>query len=88
MQKQDSGCAISVDLIRVAAVLGVLLLHAANDLTIQTMSDLEIWRWCIVDIYQSIGRMGVPLFVMLTGALLLAPSKKDEDLGVLLQETV
>lgn len=25
--------------------------------------------------------MGVPLFVMLTGALLLAPSKKDEDLG-------
>jgi len=81
MQKQDSGCAISVDLIRVAAVLGVLLLHAANDLTVQTMSDLEIWRWWIVDIYQSIGRMGVPLFVMLTGALLLAPSKKDEDLG-------
>lgn len=81
MQKQDSGCAISVDLIRVAAVLGVLLLHSANDLTIQTMSDLEILRWCIVDIYQSIGRMGVPLFVMLTGALLLAPSKKDEDLG-------
>lgn len=80
-QKQDSKFAISVDLIRVAAVLGVLLLHAANDLTLQTMSNLEIWRWCVVDIYQSIGRMGVPLFVMLTGALLLAPSKKDEELG-------
>ncbi len=81
MHKQDSDSAISVDLIRVAAVLCVLLLHAANDLTLQTMSDLEIWRWCVVDIYQSIGRMGVPLFVMLTGALLLAPSKRDEELG-------
>jgi surface polysaccharide O-acyltransferase-like enzyme len=46
------------------------------------MSSLEIWRWVIVDIYQSIGRMGVPLFVMLTGALLLAPSKQGEELGV------
>jgi len=57
------------------------MLHAANDLTIQQINDLEIWRWCIVDVYQSIGRMGVPLFVMLTGALLLAPSK-NEELGV------
>lgn len=78
---QCSGSPIQVDLIRTAAVLGVLLLHAANDLTTQTMSSMEIWRWVIVDIYQSIGRMGVPLFVMLTGALLLAPSKQNEDLG-------
>jgi surface polysaccharide O-acyltransferase-like enzyme len=79
--KQCSGSPIQVDLIRTAAVLGVLLLHAANDLTSQTMSSLEIWRWCVVDVYQSIGRMGVPLFVMLTGALLLAPSKQNEELG-------
>jgi surface polysaccharide O-acyltransferase-like enzyme len=83
MQKtrQCSGSPIQVDLIRTAAVLGVLLLHAANDLTTQNMSSLETWRWCVVDVYQSIGRMGVPLFVMLTGALLLAPSKQNEDLG-------
>jgi surface polysaccharide O-acyltransferase-like enzyme len=81
MQKLSCDSSIQVDLIRTAAVLCVLLLHAAEDLTTQTMSGLEIWRWCTVDIYQSIGRMGVPLFVMLTGALLLAPSKKDEDLG-------
>jgi surface polysaccharide O-acyltransferase-like enzyme len=81
MQKQDCR-PIQVDLIRTAAVVGVLLLHAANDLTTQNMSNLEIWRWCTVSIYQSIGRMGVPLFVMLTGALLLAPGKQDEPLGV------
>jgi surface polysaccharide O-acyltransferase-like enzyme len=81
MQKQQSP-RIPVDLIRTMAVLGVLLLHSANDLTIQTMSSMEIGRWIIVDIYQSVGRMGVPLFVMLTGALLLAPSKQGEELGV------
>lgn len=46
------------------------------------MSDFETWRWITVSVYQSIGRMGVPLFVMLTGALLLAPGKQDEPLGV------
>lgn len=81
MLKQQSNSTIPVNLIRTVAILGVLLLHAANDLTIQQINDLEIWRWCIVDVYQSIGRMGVPLFVMLTGALLLAPSK-NEELGV------
>ena len=81
MLNQERGFAIPVDLIRVVAILGVLLLHAANDLTIQQINDLEVWRWCIVDVYQSIGRMGVPLFVMLTGALLLTPSK-NEELGV------
>ena len=81
MQKQERVSTIPVDLIRTVAILGVLLLHAANDLTIQQINDLEIWRWCTVDVYQSIGRMGVPLFVMLTGALLLAPSK-NEEIGV------
>jgi len=84
MQKsptQEKTSKVPVDLIRTVAILGVLLLHSANDLTIQVLNDLEIWRWCIVDVYQSVGRMGVPLFVMLTGALLLAPSKKSEDLG-------
>jgi len=61
--------------------VAVLLLHAGNDLTIQVLNNLEIWRWGIVDVYLSVGRMGVPLFVMLSGALLLAPGK-DEGLGV------
>jgi surface polysaccharide O-acyltransferase-like enzyme len=73
---------IPVDLIRTVAIVGVILLHAANDLTIQQMNTLEIFRWTTVDIYQSLGRMGVPLFVMLTGALLLQPSKQNESLSV------
>ena len=74
---QEKGLSIPVDLIRTIAIVGVILLHAANDLTIQQMGQLEIVRWWTVDIYQSLGRVGVPLFVMLTGALLLQPSKKE-----------
>ncbi len=39
------------------------------------MNQAEIYRWWAVNIYQILGRTGVPLFVMLTGALLLQPSK-------------
>jgi surface polysaccharide O-acyltransferase-like enzyme len=74
---QERGLSIPVDLIRTLAIVGVILLHAANDLTIQQMGQLEIVRWWTVDIYQSLGRVGVPLFVMLTGALLLQPSKNE-----------
>ena len=78
---QERGFSVPVDLIRTVAIVGVILLHASNDLTIQQMTQLEIYRWCTVDVYQSIGRLGVPLFVMLTGALLLQPSK-NESLSV------
>ncbi len=60
--------------------MGVLVLHAANDLTIQQLNDLEIIRWTTVDVYQSLGRAGVPLFIMLSGALLLAPKKESESM--------
>jgi surface polysaccharide O-acyltransferase-like enzyme len=75
MNKQNSTSALSIDLIRVISIIGVILLHAGNDLTSQ-LTSLQVLRWWMVDIYQSFGRMGVPLFIMLSGALLLAPSKK------------
>jgi surface polysaccharide O-acyltransferase-like enzyme len=68
---------IPVDLIRSLAIIGVIFLHATNDLTPDSMSSFEVFRWITVDVYQSIARIGVPLFVMLSGALLLQPSKND-----------
>ena len=80
--QQDNKPSIPVDLIRTIAIVAVILLHAAEDLTtVTTMDTSQIFRWTAVDIYQCVGRMGVPLFVMLTGALLLMPSKTYEDLG-------
>jgi len=79
---QEREISIPVDVIRTIAIIGVILLHATGDLTAQQMNQLEVFRWVTVDIYQSVGRIGVPLFLMLTGALLLQPSKLDEPIGV------
>ena len=49
------------------------------------MNPLEITRWGVVDIFQSVAvPLGVPLFLMLTGALLLQP-EKNESLSVFLR---
>jgi surface polysaccharide O-acyltransferase-like enzyme len=82
--REKVSTAISVDLIRTVAMFAVLMLHAvvyaSNDVLIH--NGLEVYRGWVVNGYLCFSRMGVPLFIMLTGALLLAPSKKDEDLGV------
>jgi surface polysaccharide O-acyltransferase-like enzyme len=81
MQIQAKLQAIPVDLTRTFAIVGVILLHAANEaIAPQVMNQAEIYRWWAVNIYQTLGRTGVPLFVMLTGELLLQPSK-IESLG-------
>jgi len=60
------------------AIVAVIVLHATRDATsFQPEAPFEIWRWLIVDIYQSMSRVGVPLFVMLSGALLLPPYKTE-----------
>ncbi len=84
---QLRGRPVNIDLIRATAMVEVILLHAAGRWTITSqeinqMNPLEITRWGIVDIYQSLGVIAVPLFLMLTGALLLQPEKKTESLSV------
>lgn len=79
--------ALNVDLIRTVAMGGVILLHAAGQwaITSQEMNQLTpmgITGWVVVDIYQTLGVLAVPLFLMLTGALLLQPEKRNESLSV------
>lgn len=88
MLSRERGLSVPVDLIRTVAIVGVILLHSANDLTNQQMNWFEIYRWTTVDVYQSLGRMGVPLFIMLTGALLLQPSKLNEPVRVFFKKRV
>ncbi len=79
---QLQGRFVHVDLIRTIAMIEVILLHAAGRWTITSqeigqMNQLEITRWSVVDVYQSLGAIAVPLFLMLTGALLLQPEKQE-----------
>lgn len=47
-----------------------------------TISTMDIVNWFSADVYAAFGYVGVPLFVMLTGALLLDPVKANEPLRV------
>ncbi|MGE5574975.1 MAG: acyltransferase [Ignavibacteria bacterium] len=75
---------LPVDLIRTIAVVLVILLHAAIEPTpnIDIMSSQGTQLWWTSNIYNTISRTAVPLFVMLTGALLLQTNKANEPLGV------
>jgi surface polysaccharide O-acyltransferase-like enzyme len=73
---------LPVTLIRCLAIVFVLVLHSTYDpLFVQQMNALEVWRWWAVNIYQTVSRTGIPLFVMLHGALLL-PKSENEPLSV------
>src|SRR5680860_1375453 len=77
------GCPVDVNLIRTVAIIGVVLLHAAGRYTITSpqlanLTSTQLTSWSFVTFYQSIAvTTGVPLFLMLTGALLLEPTKTE-----------
>jgi len=79
---QEIKLSVPVDLIRTVAIIAVIVLHATTDATsFDPQEPLAVWRWWFVDVYQSLARVGVPLFAMLSGALLLQPYK-NESLSV------
>jgi surface polysaccharide O-acyltransferase-like enzyme len=79
---KNGGISLPADLIRSLAIVLVLVLHAAYDPQfVQQMNQAEVWRWWAVNIYQTVSRTGIPLFVMLSGALLL-PEPDTEPLRV------
>jgi surface polysaccharide O-acyltransferase-like enzyme len=84
LNPENGKLSLPVDLIRTFAIVLVITLHAARE-PIQIadeMSPQGVTLWWIVNIYTSLSRAGCPLFVMLTGALLLQPTKAGEPLKV------
>jgi surface polysaccharide O-acyltransferase-like enzyme len=85
---QLRGRPVNIDLVRTVAMIGVLMLHAAGRFTttpqeLNQLTPFQLTQWSTVTIYQSIAvPLGVPLFLMLSGALLLQPFKCDESLKV------
>jgi surface polysaccharide O-acyltransferase-like enzyme len=82
--QNNEGLDLPVDLIRTIAIILVILLHASIEAVpnIDIMSPQGVQLWWTSNVYNSISRTAVPLFVMLTGALLLQPNKANEPLRV------
>ncbi len=85
---KNGDISIPVDLIRTVAIVLVILLHAAIEpnLTVDFMSPQGVQLWWTSHAYEAFSITCVPLFVMLTGALLLQPSKVDEPIRVFLKK--
>ncbi len=84
MYPKTGNNSLPVDLIRTVAIVLVILLHASAESysNVNWMSTQGVQIWWASNVYGSLARVCVPLFVMLTGALLLQPSKADESLKV------
>ncbi len=84
MYPKSGDISLPVDLIRATAIILVILLHASIEPnpTLAIMSPAGVQLWWTSNVFDSLARPAVPLFVMLTGALLLQPSKADEPLKV------
>ena len=87
-KKGEGEFSLPVDLIRTVAILLVMILHASNEYytAIQgTPLDSALY-WGTSTIYKSLSLPCVPLFVMLSGALLLQQSKVHEPIRIFLRK--
>lgn len=70
MKKRD----LSFDLLRVLAILGVVLIHADN-ITASKTNYLGGFSWWFVNTIHSLAIISVPIFVMISGALIFNKNK-------------
>ena len=66
------------NLVRTVAITLVILIHASNE-TLQASSVPAAYWWTAV-VYKSLALPCVPLFVMLSGAMLLKTTKLEEPI--------
>lgn len=67
--------ALHLDLLRVVASIGVMLLHIACDPWQGSLISEDLPSWRLLTIPMTSGRWAVPVFVMISGALFLASDK-------------
>ncbi len=88
MEQKKQLSALPVDLIRFVAIALVVLCHAA----IEPFGNAQLsqsWLttlWASSTVYNAISRSCVPLFFMVSGALLLQTSKVNEPIRVFLKK--
>jgi surface polysaccharide O-acyltransferase-like enzyme len=85
METKPATVNFPVDLIRCTAIVLIILVHTSGfpyQFYNPNISGIDIANWFGTNVYDAIGMLGLPLFVMLSGALLLTRDKADEPLRV------
>ena len=73
MQQNSSTRIVYLDLLRVLATFAVILLHVSAS---EFYASFLSINWSVSTVYNSFVRWSVPIFVMISGALFLNPSKE------------
>ncbi|BDF72189.1 membrane protein [Oscillospiraceae bacterium] len=74
MARAEGGRLAYADLLRVAAILAMVVLHIAGGWMAEV--DVGSGAWRVFNVYNGLVRWCVPVFVMLSGMFLLDPKKK------------
>jgi surface polysaccharide O-acyltransferase-like enzyme len=84
LAKPQVESSIPSDLIRTLALILVIILHAAIEPhpIATSINQAEVYRWWTVNVFNSLATPCIPLFVLLTGSLLLTSEKTTEPLKV------
>lgn len=61
---------IYLDFLRVISILAVLIIHVAGEKI--TECDVNSAEWMTMNVYDSVSRWGVSVFIMISGALFLS----------------
>jgi len=73
------------DILRIAAVFAVMMLHVCG--SVFCSNSVESYNWQVVNFYESFLRWAVPAFVMISGMFFLNP-KKDLNLSKLYHKNI
>ena len=90
-KKQDT-FSLPVDLIRTVGIFMVVMLHASNEYYTAiyqpgvALDPVTASYWWTATVYKFFNLSCIPLFIMLSGALLLQPAKIDEPIKVFLKK--
>ena len=76
-KKEQQPRKVYLDYVRIMAAVFVILTHACS---MQRGEDVAAWRICLLTICAGLGLVCNPLYVMISGTLLLS-SKKQEPIG-------
>lgn len=71
ISRPESGRTVYFDILRIAAIAGVIILHVLTEF----MYDFSSLQWKIMNVVDCALRWPAPIFIMISGALFLNPEK-------------
>lgn len=78
MMEQNEQRIVYADILRIAAIMAVIIIHSGAPL-INQFNSIRLSWWWFGNLVESATRWAVPIFIMVSGMLLLNP-KKDEPI--------